>query len=170
MKKLVFFVLVLSLFSCKKEVAYPPVGQSVKNDALKVSKDRARNLNAVERRLIEEWIKNQKETFSTMPLNYWVNKSDFSSREKSNPAKVVSYLYFMYDFDGNQVYSEPKGFRDIPLGKVDDIRVVQDALQYMQTGEEVTLLTPSVLAYGTRGDGNKIVHDIPLLIKLKIVQ
>lgn len=170
MKKILFLIPVLSIIACKKEIAYPPVGKTAKHSALEDSKERTRNLNGVERRLIEEWIKNQEENFVTMPLNYWVNKEDFASRPETNPQELISYMYFMYDFDGNQVYEKPKGFQDVPIGKIDDLRIVQDALQYMKKGEEVTLLSPSVLAYGTRGDGNKIDHDIPLIIKLKIVE
>ena len=75
----------------------------------------------------------------------------------------------MQDFDGTKVYSQPKGFRDIPIGKVNDIKAVENAVTKLKTGEEATLLVPSALAFGPYGDGNKIGNDIPLIIKLKII-
>jgi len=49
------------------------------------------------------------------------------------------------------------------------LKAIENALRYMKDGEEVTLLVPSSLAYGTFGDENKIDNDIPLIIKLKVL-
>ena len=38
------------------------------------------------------------------------------------------------------------------------------------SNEEITLLVPSVLAYGTYGDGDQIPYDMPLIIKLKLTK
>ena len=76
----------------------------------------------------------------------------------------------MHDFESTKVYDQPKGFRDIPLGKVSDIKAVENALKKLKTGEEVKLLVPSALAFGTYGDGEKIGSDIPLIIDLKIIE
>jgi FKBP-type peptidyl-prolyl cis-trans isomerase len=46
------------------------------------------------------------------------------------------------------------------------LKAVENALRFIHDGEEVTLLVPSSLAYGTFGD-EKIDNDIPLIIKLK---
>jgi len=39
----------------------------------------------------------------------------------------------------------------------------------MKKGEQATLLVPSVLAFGTYGDDEKIPNDMPLIIKIKIL-
>ena len=56
----------------------------------------------------------------------------------------------------------------ITLENDQDKIVIDDALKYTKSGEEVTLLVPSSLGYGTFGDQKKIDNDIPLIIKLKV--
>ncbi len=55
------------------------------------------------------------------------------------------------------------------FGHFEELSAVENALRYMKDGEEVTLLVPSALAYGTYGDEKKISNDIPLIIKLKVL-
>ena len=167
----IFFLFLLIIFSCTKEqTVYAPVGSVVEKSELQESRERAKNINEVERRLIEEWMKNQKEKFFPMPMGYWVNIKGFDEREVQSDKKFVTYSYFMHDFESTKVYDQPKGFRDIPLGKVSDIKAVENALKKLKTGEEVKLLVPSALAFGTYGDGEKIGSDIPLIIDLKILE
>lgn len=170
MRALLFLFLLL-IFSCAKEqTVYAPVGSVVVKTELQESRERAKNINEVERRLIEEWMKSQKEKYYPMPMGYWVNIETFDKREVQPNNLFVSYSYFLHDFEGTKVYDQPKGFRDIPLGKVSDIKAVENALKKLKTGEEVKLLVPSALAYGTFGDGEKIGNDIPLIIDLKIIE
>jgi FKBP-type peptidyl-prolyl cis-trans isomerase len=49
------------------------------------------------------------------------------------------------------------------------LKAVEDAVRFLNKGEEATLLVPSVLAFGTYGDDEKIPNDMPLIIKLKIL-
>lgn len=159
------------IFSCaKKQEVYAPVDSEAVKSELQESRDRAKNLNEVERRLIEEWMKNQNEKFYPMPMNYWVNIEGFNNRKIQPDHQIISYTYYIHDFEGTKVYEKPKGFRDIPLGKVSDIKAVENALKKLKSGEEVKLLVPSGLAFGASGDGEKIDSDIPLIINLKIIE
>lgn len=165
------FLLIFILVNCAKEqTVYAPVGSVVVKTELQESRERAKNINEVERRLIEEWMINQKEKYYSMPMGYWVNIEGFDDRTVQPNNLFVSYSYFMHDFEGTKVYTQPKGFRDIPLGKVNDIKAVENALKKLKTGEEVKLLVPSSLAFGPGGDGEKIGSDIPLIIDLKIIE
>ncbi len=172
MKKIILFSTFLALAGCqqKQEVYAPVSGSSVKQKAA-VSQERAKNLNKLEREQIQDWIAGQKEKFYPTSMNYWVNRENFSERKKSPEETVVSYRYYISDFSGIQLYDQPKGYRDVPLSKFPtELTSVEDALKYMNPGEEVTLLVPSVLAYGTYGDGEKITNDIPLIITLKRIK
>ncbi len=170
MRAIFLFVSLFVLSCAKEQEVYAPVGSVKVKTELEESRERAKKINEIERRLIEEWMKNQKEKFYPTSLNYWINVEDFDQREVQPNNIFVSYSYFIQDFEGTKVYDVPKGFRDIPLGKVSDIKAVENALKKMKPGEEVKLLVPSSLAFGTGGDGEKIGSDIPLIINLKIIE
>ncbi|MBV8327514.1 hypothetical protein [Chryseobacterium sp.] len=168
MKKIVFISLV-SLLSCNRSVpaAHPPVGGVLSQKDLDVSKDRMRNLNAIERGQIQEWINGQSVRYYPTRLNYWVSVDGYDQREQRTDNSPISYSYDLYDFDQTKIYDQPIERRDVKFGHFDELKAVENALRFIHDGEEVTLLVPSFLAYGTFGDEKKIDNDIPLIIKLK---
>ena len=82
---------------------------------------------------------------------------------------VVVVIYDLYDFNQEKLYEKPNQNIDAPLGKFEELKAVEDAVRYMKKGEQATLLVPSVLAFGTYGDDEKIPNDMPLIIKIKIL-
>lgn len=158
--------------SCSKEqVVHAPAGMSEQQNALKISKDRARGLNELERKQIESWISKQEQKYFPMPLNYWVNIENLHQRNQRKSDEKITYIYEISDFFGTKIYEKPKGYQEVTLERFpNDIKAVEDALRFLKPSEEATLLVPSVLAYGTYGDGNRITHDLPLIIKLKVLQ
>ncbi len=168
MKKLLF-ISVLGLLSCNRNTqqAHPPVGGVLSQNDLDVSKQRMRNLNDVERIHMQHWIDGQSVKYYQMPLNYWASIENFSQRERRQDNTLISYSYDLYDFDQTKIYDQPIERRDAKFGHFDEIKAVEDALRFIHDGEEVTLLVPSSLAYGTFGDEKKIDNDVPLIIKLK---
>lgn len=167
MKK-ILFISVLSLLSCGKNTqTHPPVGGVLSKDDLNVSRERMKNLNAQERFHIQEWINNQPVKFYPTQLNYWASIQGFDQRQRRQDNTLISYSYDLYDFDETKIYDQPIERRDAKFGHFDELKAVEDALRFMHDGEEVTLLVPSSLAYGTYGDEKKIDNDVPLIIKLK---
>ncbi|GAB0156570.1 hypothetical protein CHRYSEOSP005_18360 [Chryseobacterium sp. Alg-005] len=168
MKKLVF-ISVLGLLSCNRnaQTPHPPVGGVLSQNDLDVSKERMKNLNGLERKHIQEWINTQPVKYYPTQLNYWVNTENFDRRERRQDNTFISYSYELYDFDQTKIYDQPIERRDARFGHFDELKAVENALRFIQDGEEVTLLVPSSLAYGTYGDEKKIDNDIPLIIKLK---
>jgi FKBP-type peptidyl-prolyl cis-trans isomerase len=75
----------------------------------------------------------------------------------------------LYDFNQEKLYDKPTKNIEVQLGKFDELKAVEDAVRFLNKGEEATLLVPSVLAFGTYGDDEKIPNDMPLIIKLKIL-
>ena len=169
MKKAIVFSLFLILSCVKNSQVHPPVGGVLSENDLDVSKNRAKKLNLVERTLIEDWIKHQNKEFYSTGLNYWIDIKDSESRPKKNDGDLISYEYYLYDFNQEKLYETPTKYIDAKLGKFQDLKAVDDAVRYMKKGEEATLLVPSVLAFGTYGDDEKIPNDMPLIIKLKIL-
>lgn len=167
MKK-ILFISVLSLLGCNRSAqVHPPVGGVLSKKDLDVSKDRMKNLNSIERNQIQQWIGIQSVKFYPTQLNYWVTAEGFDTRERRQDNTLISYSYDLYDFDDTKIYDEPITRRDAKFGHFDELKAVENALRFIHDGEEVTLLVPSALAYGTYGDEKKIDNDIPLIIKLK---
>lgn len=167
MKKTVFLAFAFILFSCTKQQAHPPVGGILSEKDMDVSKNRAKSLNEMERAQISDWISGQREKFYPMQLNYWVNVPELDQKPKKNDGERVSYEYTLYDFDRIKLYDQPKIMQDVQFGKFEELKAVEDALRHMDRHQEVTLLIPSVLAFGTYGDNKKIPNDMPLIVKLK---
>ena len=167
MKK-ILFISVLGLLSCNRNTqTHPPLGGVLSQKDLDVSKARMKNLNASERMHIQEWINGQSVKFYPTQLNYWVNTEGFDTRERRKDNSLISYSYDLYDFDQTKIYDQPVERRDAKFGHFDELKAVENALRFIRDGEEITILVPSSLAYGTYGDEKKINNDIPLIIKLK---
>ncbi len=169
MKKSILVSLVLMISCAQNTQTHPPVGGFLSENDLKTSKNRAKNLNESERIQIQDWIANQQEKFYPMSMNYWVNVENLQQNPKKNDGESISYQYDLYDFDFVKLYDAPKKNINVQFGRFEELKAVEDALRYMQKGQEATILVPSVLAFGTYGDNDKIPNDMPLIIKIKIL-
>lgn len=169
MKKLILFSSLMMIGCAQNNQAHPPVGGILSQEDLNVSKNRAKNLNQTERIQIQDWINNQNEKFYPMSLNYWVNIENLSQKNRKADGEEISYQYVLYDFDNVQLYDSPKKNLNVQFGKFEDLKAVEDALRYLEKNQEATLLVPSVLAFGTYGDNDKIPNDMPLIIKIKVL-
>ena len=169
MKNIVFIIGFLFVSCSKNAQVYTPVG-GMSNEEMGVSKNRAKQLNTMEREQIQEWISKQKEKFYPTQLNYWSSIEKMEQRKKKQDGELVSFQYELYDFDLQKFYEKPKTYKDAPLGKFEELDAIEDAVRYLNPDEEATLLVPSVLAYGTYGDGDQIPYDMPLIIKLKLIK
>jgi len=169
MKKIILFILVIISFSCGKQQIHPPIGGFLSQKDMEISKNRAKSLNQMERSQIQEWINGQNEKFYPMKLNYWINIPDLDKKTKKQDGDMISYEYDIYDFDKVKLYEKPKTVRNVRFGKFEELKAVEDALRYMDEKQEATLLIPSVLAFGTYGDNERIPNDMPLIIKLRTI-
>ncbi|HMU08110.1 MAG TPA: FKBP-type peptidyl-prolyl cis-trans isomerase [Kaistella sp.] len=169
MKKLILFSSLMMIGCAQNNQAHPPVGGILSQEDLNVSKNRAKNLNQTERIQIQDWINNQNEKFYPMSLNYWVNIENLSQKNRKADGEEISYQYVLYDFDNVKLYEVPKKNLNVQFGKFEDLKAVEDALRYLEKNQEAILLVPSVLAFGTYGDNDKIPNDMPLIIKIKVL-
>lgn len=163
-----FFILILFISCSQRPQVHTPVGGLEKED-LHTSQNRAKQLNQLEREQIQQWITQQNKDFYPTQLNYWTDIKDLEQRPKRTEQTKVSFQYEIYDFEQVKIYPHPKN-QEAVLGKLDELRAITDVLHYLYIGEEVTLLIPSVLAYGTYGDGDQIPHDMPIIIRLKLLK
>ena len=169
MKKSILVPLLFMISCAQNTQTHPPVGGFLSENDLNTSKNRAKNLNETERIQIQDWIANQQEKFFPMSLNYWINVENLQQNPKKNDGESISYQYELYDFDYVKLYDAPKKNISVQFGRFEELKAVEDVLRYMQKGQEATILVPSVLAFGTYGDNDKIPNDMPLIIKIKIL-
>ena len=169
MKKSILISFLFFISCAQKTQTHPPVGGFLSESDLNTSKNRTKNLNETERKQIQDWIANQQEKFYPMSLNYWVNIENLQQNPKKNDGETISYQYDLYDFDHVKLYDAPKKNINVQFGRFEELKAVEDALRYMEKGQEATILVPSVLAFGTYGDNDKIPNDMPLIIKIKIL-
>ena len=169
MRKIIILFSFVIIGCVKHAPAHPPVGGVLNETDLDISKNRTRNLNIKEREQIEDWIKNQDEEFFSMSLNYWVNDKELQNQIRKDNGELISYQYEMYDFELVNLYETPKQNINVVLGRFEELKPVEDALRYLHKNQEVTLLIPSALGFGTYGDNDRIPNDMPLIIKLKML-
>lgn len=169
MKKIILLSSFILIGCVKHATTHPPVGGILSQKDLDISKNRSRNLNLIERNQIEDWIKNQDEAFYPMSMNYWVNDKELQHQNRKSNGEEISYQYEIYDFNLEKLYEKPKENRNKVFGRFEELKPVEDALRHMEKNQEVTLLIPSALGFGTYGDNDRIPNDMPLIIKLKVL-
>ncbi|WP_313501860.1 FKBP-type peptidyl-prolyl cis-trans isomerase [Kaistella carnis] len=168
--KRIFLFSILLLMGCMQQApSHPPVGGFLGEKEMADSKNRTKNLNLMERQQIQEWIKMQDEKFYPMNMNYWVNDSELQNNSRKADGEMISYQYDIYDFDKVKLYETPKENINVSFGHFEELKPVEDALRHMNKNQEVILLIPSALGFGTYGDQDKIPNDMPLIIKLKVL-
>ncbi|MCG2793266.1 MAG: hypothetical protein L6262_06955 [Weeksellaceae bacterium] len=171
MKATFFLFSLLFIVACAKQNPVPQgSGEQLMTDSeMEVSKNRTKDLNTLERNQIQDWIESQKVKYFPMGMNYWVNIEGLERLPRKNNGSKVSYQYDIYDFDRTKLYQYPLGNDSVEFGHFKEMDAVEDVIRYLQKGQEAEILVPSVLAYGTYGDGKKISNDMPLIIKVKVL-
>lgn len=170
MKRLIFTCsLALATACAQHSPTQPDTDQFMTDSDLEISKNRTKNLNTLERTQIQDWMKSQDVKYYPMGMNYWVNIADLDKLPRKNNGEKVSYQYDIYDFDRTKLYQYSLGNDNVEFGHFKEMDAVEDVIRYLQKGQEAEILVPSVLAYGTYGDGKKISNDMPLIIKVKVL-
>ncbi len=169
MKKFIGFSLLIFVGCVKHAPAHAPVGGILSEKDLNISKNRSKNLNQLERSQIEDWTKTQEEKFYPMAMNYWVTIPELQLKDRKKDGETISYQYDIYDFDLVKLYETPKQRLNVIFGRFYELKPVEDALRHLEKDQEVTLLIPSALGFGTYGDNDQISNDMPLIIKLKVL-
>lgn len=162
----IFLIFLLLFISCsQKSPVHEPINLS--KEKLNTSQNRAKLLNQIEREQITAWINSQNKKFYPTSKNYWSDIENLEKREKKQDGETISFQYELFDFDNISFYNQPQIYQNAILGKFEELEAIENTLRYLYKGEEATLLVPSILAYGTYGDGKDIPNDMPLIIKLK---
>lgn len=80
---------------------------------------------------------------------------------------TMSYKTFL--LDGELIYdSEHDGLKRFKVAKSPEIEALHEAVRLLRPGAAARIVTPSYLAYGVAGDGDKVDGRMPLAMIFKI--
>jgi FKBP-type peptidyl-prolyl cis-trans isomerase len=126
-----------------------------------VQKDRERIESYIERR-------NLKMTESPSGLWYMIKTEGSGAYLSDNEKFVMEYKCNL--LDGTSCYSsEDSGPREVILGRSEMEPGLNQGLRMLKRGGEALFILPPFLAYGLKGDGNKIPSRSVLIYEIKIL-
>lgn len=100
----------------------------------------------------------------------WYRITQAGNGDNLHKGTTVRYTYRIELLDGQVCYSaDVDGVQQAVVGKRQVIRGLDMTFPLLQAGCEAELIIPSHLAYGVRGDGNRIPSRKPLLYRIKIL-
>jgi FKBP-type peptidyl-prolyl cis-trans isomerase len=172
MKSLAAIALVFIVFSSeaqtKKHTVDPKVAAEQKERLIMMNKRLLSNESAE----IDAYIKAHDLTMQRTGsgLRYVVKKGK-GAPIKHKESEKVSIAYTLGDLKGKVFYtinaSEPFVFNP---GRSELIRGIQEAVIYMNPGDEATLIIPAHMGYGKNGDKKKVPPSCILLCKLQLLK
>jgi peptidyl-prolyl isomerase, gliding motility-associated len=82
---------------------------------------------------------------------------------------IVTYDYSLSDLQGNQLYQEkPDGEYKYYVDKEEVFQGLRSALKLLKEKESGVFYFPSSVAYGYRGDKDKISFNQPIIAKIEV--
>lgn len=160
------FALSLLTISCSKQEARRPISHG-SGTFLKESIERNKKLISNEEALIDSIIKKNPQTkYYASKKGYWYSYENQVTNDTITPKKgqVAYFTYEIKDFDDNVIYSEIELKTQVYLvDKEEIIMGLRDGIKLMHKGETVNFLFPSNMAYGFRGDTDRIEPNLPII-------
>ena len=171
MNKLLTIALVLLAFGCKTPEARRPVS-ATSGSFIDASVERNKKLNAKEKALIENLMKQEEQDYIASESGFWYyynNKIENDSLITPAFGDIINYNYNVKGINGNTIYStEEIKTQTYAMDKEELFTGLREGLKLMKSGETATFLFPSQKAYGYYGDENKIGSNVPLICEVTI--
>lgn len=163
---LISTLLLASVFSCRqapeqKNRQIPGKKEMADLNRYLVQKDRERIENYIERRDL-------KMTESPTGLWYQIRSEGRGNLLADNERIVMEYNCSL--LDGTICYSsEESGPEEVIIGRSAIAAGLNEGLKMLKPGGEAVFVIPPFLAYGLKGDGNKIPARSVLVYEIKII-
>lgn len=167
-QKFSIFFLLMILLACNNSQPQNPTIYS--NDGfLDYSKKFNKELNQLENEQIQDYILNQNTEFFSTDAGIYITKTELNSVNTVEEKDTIWFQYGVKNLKDSIIYTKEEiGKKAVVLGQSSMIRGLEFGLKRMTEGERAILLIPSGLAYGVKGDGNKIGADQPLVINIEL--
>lgn len=169
MKYLYIFIISCVLcIACKEPQARKPVSVKTGTNFLENSVERTKKRLEAENNLITNYIKQDSvNTYFNTNNGFWYTyiKKDSTQTTTPNFGDKVVYTYSVSDINNNNIYARDEiGEQSCYIDQEDEIiEGLRQGLKYLKLNEEIKFIFPSQLAYGYRGDGNKIKVNTPII-------
>lgn len=165
MKKVMLAIIVIGITACGE--AEPRKAVNVKSGSfIDASVIRSKELLAKEMLLFQDIIKNDSahDYLSTNTgLFYYFEKKNTTSDYRPMTNDEVLLTYNVMSASNDTIYkAEDIGFVQHAIDKSQLFPGLRNAVKQLKEGERATFLIPSSLAYGFKGDGNKIGVNTPI--------
>ena len=173
LKKIIFILFSLFLISCNQQRARKPISQS-SGTFLKTSIEINKKIIKGEEGQIDILMKsNPTIKYFGSKKGYWYSYLTQNKNDTLKPKKgdIVYFDYEISNLNGDLIYSDvelrPQIYR------VDEQNILlglRDGIKLMRNKEVVVFLFPSNMAFGFRGDNNRIGSNTPISCKVSITE
>lgn len=159
--------------ACTENVARKPIQQKT-GSFYQISAQRSKKRLAFEEKIINQLIAADTITVFKISNNgYWYNleQPTDSTAKILQPNDEVFINYQITNLKGDTLYSKEEiGLVPVKIDKTKLFPGLRYALKQLKPGGVGNFIFPSSLAYGYKGDNNKIVPHLPLKVQLKVVK
>ncbi|MDO5106193.1 gliding motility-associated peptidyl-prolyl isomerase GldI [Capnocytophaga sp.] len=166
-----FLALFLAV-ACNNKQARRPISVKTGNTFLKESAKKNKQLLNSEEALIDSIIK--KDTLHTFVdsqhgFKFYYLQQNPEADYTAQFGDKVTYNYGVSDLYGNEIYTHFQNARyDYLVEKEELFSGLRSALKILKEGESGVFFFPSELAYGYRGDKDKIESNQPIVAKIEV--
>lgn len=169
MKKLGLLILLMGIIACKEAQPRKPISVKTGNSrGYNVDHERTKKNLQLESNTIEDYIKKDSTNFylnSNKGFKYCYIKKDSTNNYKPKYGDALLYSYFITDIANNLIYNSSEiGEKSYYIDQESNIiEGLRQGLKLIKVGEKIKFIFPSQLAYGYRGDGDRIRANLPII-------
>ncbi|GET44769.1 gliding motility-associated peptidyl-prolyl isomerase GldI [Capnocytophaga felis] len=175
LKKCIFLIIIAVLgIACSEKQARRPISVKSGNTFLKESAEKNKKLLNSEEALIDSIIK--KDTLhnfidSQHGFKFYYTQQNPEATYTAQFGDKVTYNYSISDINGNEIYEESKEIDYQYFVEKEELFLgLRSALKILKEGESGVFFFPSEIAYGYRGDKDKIESNQPIIAKIRVTK
>lgn len=173
LKKYGIILAVLLVVACSDKQARRPVFVKSGSLFLKESAKKNRELLQWEETLIDSIIKRDTiHTFvdSKHGFKFYYTHQNNATDYIAQFGDKVTYNYSISDLKGNEIYGKQDTHYQHYVGQEDLFLGLRSALKILKEGEGGVFFFPSEIAYGYRGDKDKIENNKPIIANIQVIK
>jgi len=166
---LVILTLLCTVMACKEPQARKPI--SVKSGiSLKASAERTKKRLAAENEAIQHYIKNDStQQYFNSNHGFWYTYLKKETLDSITPkyGNKVQFTYSIQNLKNDTIYNRSEiGTKTHYIRQENIMEGLRQGLMLMKSNEEIKFIFPSQIAYGYKGDLNKIAPNTPIICNI----